>query len=83
MTEPLTRNVFSPAIMCSQKPHPVRNYGDTETQPTYSVGDRVELGGKEYEIMGIVKNIRSITEGVSSSTASFGPLSIFRPRHLP
>lgn len=46
-------------------------YGTTETQPTYAVGDRVELGGKEYEVMGIVKNIRSITEGVSSSTASF------------
>lgn len=46
-------------------------YGDSETQPTYAVGDRVELGGKEYEVMGIVKNIRSITEGVSSSTASF------------
>lgn len=57
-------------------------YGDTETQPTYAVGDRVELGGKEYEVMGIVKNIRSITEGVSSSTASFAsfylPADTFR-----
>ena len=57
-------------------------YGDSETQPTYAVGDRVELGGKEYEVMGIVKNIRSITEGVSSSTASFAsfylPADTFR-----
>ena len=46
------------------------------------MGDRVELGGKEYEVMGIVKNIRSITEGVSSSTASFAsfylPADTFR-----
>ena len=46
-------------------------YGDSETQPTYAVGDRVELGGKEYEVMGIVKNIRaSLLIPYSSSAGS-------------
>lgn len=48
-----------------------------ETQPTYSVGDMVELNGKKYEVMAIVAAIDSITEGVNDETADF--LSFYVP----
>jgi len=48
-----------------------------ETQPTYSVGDRVDLDGQQYEVMAIVADIPTITEGVNSSTADF--LSFYLP----
>ena len=50
---------------------------EKETQPTYSVGDLVELNGRQYEVMGIVANITTITEGVNSGTADF--LSFYLP----
>lgn len=37
--------------------------GNKEIQPTYSVGDVVELNGKQYEVMSIVTNISAVTEG--------------------
>lgn len=49
----------------------------TETQPTYSVGDMVELNGQQYEVMAIVADISTITEGVNSTTADF--LSFYLP----
>lgn len=50
---------------------------EKETQPTYSVGDMVNLNGQQYEVMGIVANITAITEGVNSDTADF--LSFYLP----
>lgn len=50
---------------------------EKETQPTYSVGDMVDLNGQQYEVMGIVANITAITEGVNSDTANF--LSFYLP----
>lgn len=48
-----------------------------ETQPTYSVGDTVELNGQPYEVMAIMADIPTITEGVNSSTQDF--LSFYLP----
>ena len=48
-----------------------------ETQPTYSVGDIVELNGQQYEVMAIVADIPTITGGVNSSTQDF--LSFYLP----
>ncbi len=48
-----------------------------ETQPTYSVGDIVELNGQQYEVMAIVADIPTVTEGVNSSTQDF--LSFYLP----
>lgn len=48
-----------------------------ETQPTYSVGDRVDLNGKTYEVMGMVTNLTPITEGINSDSVSF--LSFYLP----
>lgn len=50
---------------------------EPETQPSYSVGDMVELNGRKYEVMGIVANITPITEGINSDTAEF--LSFYLP----
>lgn len=50
---------------------------EKETQPTYSVGDMVELNGQQYEVMAIAANISTITEGVNSSTQDF--LSFYLP----
>ncbi len=50
---------------------------EKETQPTYSVGDMVELNGQQYEVMAIVADIPAITEGVNSSTQDF--LSFYLP----
>ena len=50
---------------------------EKETQPTYSVGDTVELNGQQYEVMAIVADIPTITEGVNSSTQDF--LSFYLP----
>ncbi|OZG60250.1 ABC transporter permease [Bifidobacterium lemurum] len=50
---------------------------EKETQPTYSVGDMVELDGRQYEVMAIVADIPTITEGVNSSTQDF--LSFYLP----
>lgn len=50
---------------------------EKETQPTYSVGDMVELNGRQYEVMGIVAKITTITEGVNGDTADF--LSFYLP----
>ena len=50
---------------------------EKETQPTYSVGDMVELNGQQYEVMAIVADISTITEGVNSTTADF--LSFYLP----
>lgn len=50
---------------------------EKETQPTYSVEDMVELDGRQYEVMAIVADIPTITEGVNSSTQDF--LSFYLP----
>ena len=50
---------------------------EKETQPTYSVGDQVDLNGQQYEVMAIVADIPTITEGVNSSTQDF--LSFYLP----
>lgn len=50
---------------------------EPEIQPTYSVGDMVTLNGQQYEVMAIVANITTITEGVNSSTMQF--LSFYLP----
>ena len=50
---------------------------EKETQPTYSVGDTVELNGRQYEVMGIVANITSLTEGINGDTTQF--LSFYLP----
>lgn len=50
---------------------------EKQTQPTYSVGDMVTLNGMQYEVMGIVADITSITEGINSDTADF--LSFYLP----
>ncbi|OZG69321.1 ABC transporter permease [Bifidobacterium eulemuris] len=50
---------------------------EKETQPTYSVGDMVELDGRQYEVMAIVADIPTITEGVNSGTQDF--LSFYLP----
>ena len=50
---------------------------EKETQPTYSVGDMVELSGQRYEVMAIVADIPTITEGVNSSIQDF--LSFYLP----
>lgn len=50
---------------------------EKETQPTYSVGDSVELNGKQYEVMAIVAAIPTITEGLNSNTEDF--LSFYLP----
>lgn len=51
--------------------------GEKETQPTYSVGDQVELAGQQYEVMAIAAEIPTITEGVNSETEEF--LSFYLP----
>lgn len=50
---------------------------EKETQPTYSVGDMVNLNGQQYEVMGIVANITTVTEGVNSEVENF--LSFYLP----
>ena len=50
---------------------------EKETQPTYSVGDMIELNGQQYEVMAIVMDIATITEGVNSSIQDF--LSFYLP----
>lgn len=50
---------------------------EKETQPTYCVGDMVKLNGQQYEVMAIVADIPTITEGVNSSTQDF--LSFYLP----
>ncbi len=51
-----------------------------ETQPTYSVGDIVELNERQYEVMAIVADIPTVTEGVNSSTQDF--LSFYLPADI-
>lgn len=53
---------------------------EKETQPTYSVGDMVELSGQRYEVMAIVADIPTITEGVNSSIQDF--LSFYLPADI-
>ena len=48
-----------------------------EVQPTYNIGDMVDLNGQQYEVMAIAANINSITEGVNGSTEEF--LSFYLP----
>lgn len=50
---------------------------EKETQPAYSVGDKVDLNGQQYEVMAIVANIPAITEGVNGSIQDF--LSFYLP----
>ena len=50
---------------------------EKETQPTYDLGDMVELNGQQYEVMAIVADIPTITEGINSSTQDF--LSFYLP----
>ena len=50
---------------------------EKETQPTYSVGDMVNLNGQQYEVMGIVAHIATVTEGVNSEAENF--LSFYLP----
>lgn len=54
--------------------------GTSETQPTYAVGDMVEIQGKSYEVMGIVASIHDITEGVNGGEAAF--LSFYLPAEI-
>lgn len=51
-----------------------------ETQPTYSVGDIVELNERQYEVMAVVADIPTVTEGVNSSTQDF--LSFYLPADI-
>lgn len=53
---------------------------EKETQPTYSVGDMVELNGQQYEVMAIVADIPTVTEGVNSDVADF--LSFYLPADI-
>ena len=48
-----------------------------ETQPTYSIGDSVELNGTQYEVMAIVTDISAVTEGLNGDTPDF--LSFYLP----
>lgn len=50
---------------------------EKETQPTYSVGDQVDLNGQQYEVMAIAADIPTITEGVNGSVQDF--LSFYLP----
>lgn len=50
---------------------------EPEIQPTYSVGEKVELNGKQYEVMGIVANLTAVTEGNSSDEVEW--LSFYLP----
>lgn len=50
---------------------------DSETAPTYNVGDQITLGDKSYEVMAIVRDITAITEGKNAETADF--LSFYIP----
>lgn len=50
---------------------------DSETAPTYNVGDTVTLGDDTYEVMAIVRDINTVTEGVNSTTEDF--LSFYIP----
>ena len=50
---------------------------EKETQPTYSVGDMVELNGQQYAVMAIVADIPAITEGANSDEEDF--LSFYLP----
>ena len=40
-------------------------YKERTDRMTYSVGDMVELNGQQYEVMAIVMDIATITEGVN------------------
>lgn len=51
--------------------------GGTETQPTYSVGDSVELFGTQYQVMGIVADLNALTEGVNGQEMEW--LSFYLP----
>lgn len=53
---------------------------EKETQPTYSVGDKVDLNGQQYEVMAVVADISTITEGVNSSIQDF--LSFYLPADI-
>lgn len=48
-----------------------------EIQPTYNVGDIVDLNGIQHEVMGIITNISTVTEGINSSEADF--ISFYLP----
>lgn len=50
---------------------------EKEIQPTYTIGDIVNLNGHQYEVMAIVADISTITEGANSSTVDF--LSFYLP----
>ena len=50
---------------------------EKETQPTYSVGDTVTIGEQEFEVMAIIANIPTLTEGVNSDSEDF--LSFYLP----
>lgn len=50
---------------------------EKETQPTYSVGDVVMIGEKEFEVMAVVANIPTLTEGVNGNSEEF--LSFYLP----
>ena len=50
---------------------------EKETQPTYSVGDTVTVGDKEFEVMAVVAKIPTLTEGVNGNSNEF--LSFYLP----
>lgn len=56
-----------------------------EIQPTYGVGDYVELNGKRYEVMGVVAKLQDITEGINGDEAEwlsfYLPADIFREQY--
>ena len=58
-----------------------------ETQPTYSVGDMVEINGSSYEVMGIIAGAVTVREGLNSNTEEaflsfYMPAETFR-EHYP
>lgn len=54
--------------------------GTTEIQPTYSVGDMVKIGEKDFEVMAIITDITPLTEGANSDTADF--MSAYLPTEI-
>lgn len=54
--------------------------GANKKQPTYNVGEKVNIDGKEYEIMAIMEIPYPITEGREDEDAAFS-LQFFIPAH--
>lgn len=48
-----------------------------ETQPTYSAGDAVTIGGQTFTVMAVAAEIPTVTEGVNNTEADF--ISLYLP----